>query len=392
MINLIRSFIQVIIGITILVSIQSCEEVPTDIGSGFISPDDTLNVKVLDSETDTIPLLATQYKKAFSNFISPFILIGKTAGVESSGLLRFNNLPSTYQGVTVNSAKLFLKYVNYYYTDSAGTLDFNIYKLTQDFSFATVTRDSINSGSYNPAPVGNYSGTPVDSVTVSINLDNNMVKDWLEFAADPNYHEPNYGMIFIPNSASTTIKGFGSTNANTIETPYVEIALTLNGQNDTITLNTTESNFITDGDISSLPSDRITLQSGVSIQNFFRFNLSKLPSNVIVNEARLEMYLDTTSSYYFSVSEKRIVANLITDSTTLEDTLSIINSEIQGNKYILQFNPFVQFWANGTFENKGIALSTLSKRLNIDKFVFYSPTYSDVSKRPRLRITYTIRN
>lgn len=104
------------------------------------------------------------------------------------------------------------------------------------------------------------------------------------------------------------------------------------------------------------------------------------------------MYLDTTSSYYFSVSEKRIVANLITDSTTLEDTLSIINSEIQGNKYILQFNPFVQFWANGTFENKGIALSTLSKRLNIDKFVFYSPTYSDVSKRPRLRITYTIRN
>lgn len=373
--------------------LQGCEEIPTDVGSGFISPDDTLNVRLLDSQADTIALLSSPYKKAFSNFITPFLLVGKSNGVEASSLLRFNNLPANFAGANVTSAKLILKYSNYYYTDSLGTIDFNIHRLNQNYTFSTVTSDSISKSSYDPTPVGNFSGNPVDTATVVISLDNEMVKDWLEFAADPKYPVGNFGMIFVPNGNSNAIKGFVSTNGTVVaETPYVEIVIKGNDKDDTITLNTSESNFIADGNLNDLMPDRITLQSGIAIQNFFRFDLSKLPENVIINEARLEMYLDTNSSYFFRTSERRFVANLITDSTTFADTITVINSQILGDKYVLQFNPIAQFWNAGIFANQGLALSNLSKRVNLDKFVFYSPTFSDVSKRPRLRITYTIRN
>lgn len=392
MIHKSRNLFQLVLVIAILITIQGCEEVPTDVGGGFISPDDTLNVRQIDSQTDTIQLLASPYKKAFSNYISPFIMVGKTSDLEASGLLRFNNLPTGFQGATVNTATLYIKYSNYYFTDSLGAIGFNVHRLNQNYSFASVTSDSIDMNSYDPTPVGNFVGSPVDSVTVEVSLDSKMIKDWLEFAADPKHPVSNNGMIFIPNNTSNSIKGFISSLGEALETPYMEINLTVAGNDSTITLNTSESNFIADGDLSQLPSDRITLQGGVAFQNFFRFDLSKLPPNVIINEARLEMYIDTASSYFFPVSERRFVATLITDSTTFQDSLSVINSQITGDKYVLQFNPIAQFWNNGTFPNYGIGLSTLSKRLNIDRFVFYSPTFADVSKRPRLRITYTIRN
>lgn len=378
--------------IVLFTSINGCEETPTDVGSGFISPDDTLNVRMLDSQSDTIQLLASPYNKAFSNYISPFIMIGKTSDVEASGLLRFNNLPGGFQGATVNSATVYLKYSNYYYTDSLGMIDFDVFRLTQNYSFASVTADSITTNSYDPVSVGSFSGTPVDTVTIAVSVSGAMVKDWLEYAADPKHPVANNGMIFKANGTSNSIKGFVSFNGAVIETPYMEVNLTLSGKDSTITFNTSESNFIADGDLSQLPPDRIVLQGGIATQNFFRFDLSKLPSNVIINEARLELYLDSASSFYFPVSERRFVANLITDSTTFQDTISVINSQIIGDKYVLQFNPIAQFWNNGIFPNYGLGLSTLGKRLNIDRFVFYSPDFADASKRPRLRITYTIRN
>jgi hypothetical protein len=51
----------------------------------------------------------------------------------------------------------------------------------------------------------------------------------------------------------------------------------------------------------------------------------------------------------------------------------------------------VQKWNYGTEANLGILIKNIYDYSNLDRYVFYGPDYSDVSKRPRVIIRYTIR-
>lgn len=372
---------------------SACEEELSDLGQNFISPDDTLGTKILDSKMDTLTLTANNFKYYINTSISTRMMVGQYQNFDARSLLKFNNLSTNYDSATVVSAKLKLKYANYFFQDSLGTVAFDIFKLKNPFNFNTITKDSVTAADIDNVQQGNFSGNPVDSAEVTITLNNQLVKDWLEYAADTNYSVKNNGVILIPNGGSTSIKGFftsiiGEENLR----PSLEIIVTKNSQTDTISFNESESVFFGDAPTSVIQPDRIYLQSGIAFRDIMNFDLSKLPSNVIINDAALELTLDTANSYISSASDQRLVAAMVTDSVTKLDSLGFITQNRVGNLYTVRFIVIMQNWNSGILPDLGLALRNVSETSTMDIFSFFGPTYPDTSVVPSLRIRYTIRN
>ena len=370
----------------------SCEEQISDLGQNYISPDDTLGTKILDSKTDSLTISVNNFKQFINTFLSTNMLIGNSMNYQSRTLLKFNNLPSNYDSATVVSAKVKLKYSNYFFKESSGTVSFDMFRLISELNFSTITNDSVTSANIDNTIRGSFSGNPTDSALISVNLDNQLAKDWLEYAADPNHPVRNRGIIMVPNGG-TAIKGFFSSRIEDENLrPVLEVIVTKNSQTDTLTLKESESVSLSNAPNSVIQSDRIFLQSGVAFRSILNFGLSKLPGNVIINDALLTLTLDTVNSYITSVSDQRLVAAMVTDSTAKTDSLGFITLNKVGDVYSIRFIFIMQNWNSGLTPNLGLALRNVSETSNMDIFSFFGPTYADTSKVPRLRIRYTLRN
>ncbi len=376
--------------------LQGCENNPNDLGIKFIPPTDTTQTRYLDSQIDTMRITNSNYKKYINTSISNLMLVGNYQSYQSKALLKFTAINPDFDSSNIISAKLTLRYSNYYFKDPMGLTAFNIYRVNTNLNYSSVTFDSVNSSTFGTSSVGSFTGTPVDTQFVNITLNNQIAKDWLEYAADTNYVNKNYGVVLNPDKSSTTIKGFYSLNNINDLTPVVTIILTKNGTQDTLTLNTSEYVSLTDAPSTIIPPDRFILQSGIAYENILKFDLSKLPTNAIINNATLQFSLDNASSFITSfTTDKRIVLGMVIDSVNHKDSLLTNIFQLDSSTYSIStttFNAVFQRWNSGNLPNLGITMKNYFELENLDEFVFYSPSASDITKRPRLKITYTLRN
>lgn len=390
-----KSFIILIFSAFTLIS---CEDNPNDLGLVFIPADDTTGVLYLDSELDTMNITNSNYKKFINNSVASSFMIGNYQNYQSKALLKFKDISPDYDSVTVTSATLTMKYNDYFFKDENGLTSFNIYRVNSNFNYSTVTWDSVTSSSIGTISLGSFNGTPQDTQSINITLDNQLAKDWLEAAADTGYINKNYGIAFIPDMSSSTIKGFYSNNNDANLIPYVSIYFLKNNVLDTITLITSEYVTLSDAPSGIIPQDRFILQNGIAYRNVLNFDLSKLPPNVIINNASLQFTLDNASSYISgSTANKSIILAMVSDSVNRID--SVFTDPVQvfpqdSVTYVassIRFNTIFQNWNSGILPNFGISMKSFFELQNLDYFVFYSPSASDISKRPRLKITYTPR-
>lgn len=386
-------FLILIITCGLLFYLSGCRDNPSDVGLDFIS-NDTLGTLILDSERDSILLVNTNILKYINTQSSTNILVGKYQNYEAVPLLLFQNISPDYDSATVLYASLNLKYSGYYYQDSLGLSSFNVYKINKSYDLYSITYDKFSFSDLGNTVMGGYTGTPVDTQWISIMLDNQLVKDWLEYAADTNYINKNYGIALVPNINSTTIKGFSSiytSSANFV--PYLKVVLNKNSNIDTIFISNPVSVSLCNVTNLVIPQDRFILQSGISYKNKFAFDLSKLPSNVIINEAYFEITLDRANSFLTEGYDSRVAVSMITDSVNLTtDPNTFVTLRLDSIRYAVRLNYIFQKWNYGAAANLGIFLSNIYEYNSLDKYLFYGPNYPDRTKRPHLRIRYTKKN
>ncbi len=376
--------------------LTSCENNPNNIGITFITSD-TTSTRLLDSQLDTMQISYNNYKQFINTSTASSFMIGNYNGYISKSLLKFSSIGPEFDSAKVISAVLTMRYNDYFFKNEMGLTSFNIYRINTNLNFSTITFDSVNSSSFGTASMGSYSGSPVDTAAISITLNNQFVKDWLEYAADSNYAVKNYGFILSPDIASSAIKGFYSFNNSTELIPAIKIIISKNGALDTLNLVTSTYVTLSDAPSTIIPSDRFILQNGIAFRNILRFDLSKLPANVIINNATIEFTLDNTSSYITGSTDKSIFLAAVIDSINKTDSLSTQVFPLDSVTYSTLvsssgINSVFQRWNSGVLPNLGFTMKNFSEIQNLDNFVFYPPTAADISKRPRLKIIYTIRN
>jgi hypothetical protein len=271
--------------------------------------------------------------------------------------LKFKSITSEYDSASVLSATLNLKYNNYFFEDSYGVTSFNVYSITKSLDFSTIKYDELTSSEIGTTVLGNFSGTPMDSADISLALDNQTVQDWLDYAADTNHPVKNYGIVMLPNASSTTIKSFSSSlNSESIR-PSVTVIVSKNSNVDTLTLNVSESVSLSDAPVSIIPSERFVLQSGISFRDIMKFDLTKLPSNVIINLALLNFTIDKNASYITSNSDKRVYVGMLSDSVEQETEGEISQAYPKDSiTYTVRLNAIIQKWNSGISPNYGLLI------------------------------------
>jgi hypothetical protein len=163
---------------------------------------------------------------------------------------------------------------------------------------------------------------------------------------------------------------------------------------DTLNLNISRTAYISDAPASIIPNERILIQSGVSYNGTMRFDISKLPRNVIINEAYIQFKCDPANSFYLKNSQdKRIAFSMITDTIShSSDNLFYYANLIDSITYGVRLNAIFQKWNSGTADNFGLQLINIDYATGFNSLALYTPTASDPSKRPYLRILYTLPN
>lgn len=378
------------------VTLVSCENNPNSTGITFISPDDTLSTRVLDSQLDSMPITNKNYLNYINTSSSQNFLVGNYQNYTSKSLLKFVEINQDLDSASIVSAILTLKYNDYSFNNKSGLTSMNVYQMTTDFNYSTVLYDSVSSSNYGTVSKGSYSGTPTaDTQKVNITLNNQMVKDWLEYSADTSYPVKNYGMILLPDASSSTISGFYSFNNTTDLIPYITVIYSKNSVVDTANINISEYVTLSNAPPSIIPADRFVLQSGVAYRNVLNFDLSKLPYNVIINNVNLQFTLDSKNSIISSATDKRVVLGMVVDSVNNTDSIFVDAFQSDSVTYVLSstaLNAIFQRWNSGVVQNLGLSMKNYFETQNMDHFVFFSPSSAEISFRPRIRITYTLRN
>ena len=178
-----------------------CADDPSNLGLDFIPNGETTGVRIFDSYIDTMPITSQNIRYYVNNSSSQNFMVGKNGNYDAKGLIKFGGFGTEYDSAIVNSAVMTLSYRNYYFptssADSLGQVGFDVYKILQNKNFSTITLDSVNSATFGTTSQGNFTGSPTaDSQDVSFDLNTTMVKDWLEYSADTNYPNKNYGVAF----------------------------------------------------------------------------------------------------------------------------------------------------------------------------------------------------
>lgn len=380
-----------------------CADDPSSLGLDFIPPGETTGVRIFDSYIDTMAITSQSVKYYVNTSASANLMIGTNGTYNSKGLVKFGGISGDYDSAVVNSAVLTLTYKNYYFpaapSDSLGQVAFDVFSVQQNLNYGTITLDSVNSGSFGNTTQGNFTGTPTaDTQQVTITLNNQLAKDWLEYAADTNYSVKNYGVALTPSGASNVIKGFysGLEGIGDNVKPKLQIIVTKNGDTDTLTTTSSQTVSLVDATIAP-NSETFQLQAGVSYINVMKFDMSRIPSTATINDVQLYLTLDDAGSEFTSLTTYNTGSLYISDTAGYKTTGGTFTSSIEAStgKYVtrlvagFQVSPF-QRWLLGE-ANNGLLLFASNQLRNLDLFSFYSPTASDLSKRPRVIIKYTPR-
>jgi hypothetical protein len=388
-----QKFIISIILLIFTFGLSSCVEEPTSIGRGLVD-EDAIQTLVLDSSTDTIPQTSSTFQLSIPMGNSNMLMLGKTANIDTAALLiKFLIiLPDTIREdvnnnlLTIDSA--YVQFTQIYRMGEADNpFEFSVHEINSGWTSEGFTADSLASLSFNPND--ELINTPEhNDTTLVFHLSSALALDWLKKEADQNLATDN-GMILLPKNETDKVLGFQALSAGTTILPILSIHIAkIDGYKATL-------NYVPHSDISVVKGSnvvdgaaKIAVQSGIVTNSKIFFDVN-LPTGSIVNSANLTLTFDSTSSLFGTNYRNSIEVFNIEGETDTATSRNFVELFTSNGAYTGDISPFVRHWIN--VENKGLLLKAALQTQGVDLFVFEGSA-ADPAVRPKLTITYTVRN
>jgi len=383
-----------ILSLFILALFSSCSDEPSSLGVELIGSEN-ISAKIFDTAVDTTDQSSSYFKKVIALGSADWVLIGKYQDIKASALMRFVfGLPDSLKNdlkagnINVLDSWIILR-TRYVYTDSMASMNFTVHKVNSSWSATAFTIDSLSTLDYEPTDVSSQF-TPTDTL-YTFHLDGALPLAWMKNTADKTL-ESNYGIYLDPTLSSTKVIGFQAFNAISAEAAKLFVVIekpgvyvdTLNG------FIAADISLVDRPDLPALPSGLISVQSSVAINSRLTFDLGRVPASVVINKAEIFITPDSVSSIKGSSSNNSLRLSYLSyaDSLNTEGNPSFLS--FKDNKYSGDVTLFVRNWISRK-ENNGILIEAGSPTSGLDFFALKGSDYSEISERPRLRITYTVR-
>ena len=377
-----------------LALLTSCTDEPSSLGIELIGSE-TISAKIFDTAADSIAQTSSSFKKVIPLGNASWVLIGKYQDITASALMRFVfGLPDSLKNdlkdgnINVLDSWIILR-TRYVYTDSLAAMNFTVHKVNSSWSSTAFTIDSLSKLIYEPTDVS--SQFTITDTLYTFHLDGALPLAWMKNTADKTL-ESNYGIYLTPSLSSTKVVGFQSFNAITAEAAKLFVVIekpgvyidTLNG------FIAADISLVDRPDIPTLPAGLMSVQSSVSINSRLTFDLSMVPASVVINKAEIFITPDSVFSIKGSSFTNSLKLSYLrfTDSLNVEGNPSFLS--FKDNKYSGDVTLFVRNWINSK-ENNGILIEAGIPTSGLEFFALKGSDYFEITERPRLKITYTIK-
>lgn len=374
----------------------SCSDAPRNFNSNLLGADQ-INIQSVNSLTGGFQQKSTSFKTVVPTGAATTLLLGQLNNQKASILIQFaiflddsmkTDLASG--AITITDGWVDLVRTNIY-GDSTGAMDFSAHKITAPWTSYGFTSDSLNNSTFtfDNTDISSNRNTSLDSIN-SFHLSTQYLTDLFNGLAT---NAPDYGILLQPASSSQKVVGYQAVLSGSTQQPALKIVVNKPGvYTDTLGFDGYGDVSVLDGDLPSVPSGDIVMQSSLVGQSTISFDVSSIPQNAIINQAKLYLNIDSVNSIFgSSYSPVMAVFNIadsaakLTDSTFSATTITQYDTTYQG--YI---TGFVQKWVT-TKQNQGIIISPQDGLNGMDIFAFKGSNATEPWKRPRLEILYTIK-
>ena len=380
----------------------SCKEAPRNFNSSILGPDQ-INLVSLDSFVNGLPQSSHSIKTVVNTGASSTLLLGsyKTSSgniQDASTLIKFDysTLSDTDStgfsngSITVNDSWIIFTKTYAFGDTNATQIDFGAYKVNSPWTSTGFTSDSLGNLSYSTDDLSSQKILANDSTNLySVHIKPTAIQEEI---SDYTNGVNDYGIYLKPNQSGNTVWGFGAMSASS--PPAIAIAVNRGGVlTDTLYFNALSNVSVLSGNLVSSAQD-FYLQPSLAAQAVVSFDVSKIPSNAIINQAKLILTADTLNTVKGTVYNSNIVAYNITDSAakTLDSLASGVTSTLTDTAtYVLDVTSYVQKWVREK-NNQGVLLVPYSGTTGMDIYAFKSSNSNNLSQRPRLIILYTTKN
>ena len=375
-----------------------CVEEANPVGANLIPKKDAQILKV-----DT--LYATGHSTTYfpsNNSGTDLFFVGNYGSITSWGLLQFQLFADTVFGRPILSASVRLKVISHQ-GDSLAELSFVPYRMLAPFTGDSLTYDSLQANPsfyYDPTPMGKiFSRSHInDTEYIVFSLDTAVVRHWFLSLADT----VNYGMLLMPTNTNV-IKGFYSYSAaDSAISPMLTVTwLDTLGIVQTFHDTISTSRYLAYIDSTSLNVNRKMLYvlSGVPYRGVLNFDVSKLPSPCVINNATLSIAQNTQLTQLSGYEPDSLMSTQINDdgsigttySTSIDTTSSAGTPGHLHVLYKLDTRAAVQSWVENYIKTPRIEILGYGESSTFDLHVMYGDTTISKELCPKIIVTYSIK-
>ena len=352
---------------------------------------DNLKINELDSYNDSLAQKSSYLQRTLKLGASYTLLVGKDDNLEASTLLNFLiSLPDSLKNsinsdsITVTGANLQI-FRAYPTKENDSYYDFTVHKVESGWT-SNFTADSLSMLSYDPSDISSNKSL-TDSLE-QFDISNDFAFSLLKYSTDSL--GTDYGLYIKPTENSKKVVGYYSLY-NGLNVPLLTIAIQkLGAYPDTLFFYASSNVSVVTGNIpaSSLQS-RIVVEGGLAVNSKLWFDISRIPYNAIVNDAKLTLKINTAETYMGDTTNS-ILASFLTDSSSIVlDSTTVATFSTENNSMTGTITSYVQKWVN-TGTNEGVLLYPRNQIGSVDLFTFYGSGAVD-SLKPRLHIIYTLK-
>jgi hypothetical protein len=391
-------YILLLLLLSVSILFFSCTDEPSSLGITQIESDFVV-VKTFDSSIDTISQSSTYFKRVVPLGSSDWVMVGRhhnqllNQDIKSSALLKFLfGLPDSIKteitdgNINVNDAWIKLRN-RYIYVDTLADMNFTVHKVNKNWTTG-FTIDSLPNLDYDIGDIS--SNFSIDDTSYSFHIENALVLDWMKNSVTSS-SATNYGIYLDPTTSSNKVVGFEAFTLVSSEAAKLTVVIEKPGAYiDTISGFISADISLIDGPVPTLPTGIIGVQSSVTIKSRLTFDLSALPSGIVVNKAELILTSDTTNSLKGSRYTNNLLAFYLSYADSLNTEGNAVILTYSDGKYSGEITSFVRGWLNRE-ENYGLLIQPGNQLSGLDLFALKGSDNSELTNCPRLRITYTIK-
>ncbi|MCJ7553167.1 MAG: DNRLRE domain-containing protein [Ignavibacteriaceae bacterium] len=388
---MIKHFVLFLLLISSLILI-SCSDDPSSVGLNLLEQD-YLKVDTINSVEGNFFQTSSHFKKVISLGNSSRLLVGMKDNLTAYSIMNFAFfLPDSVKtdfnegNIVIESAFIEL-YPNYVFTDSLVEFDFTVHKVLSTWSSSTFSADSFSTLQYDLDDVSSDKSFG-DSV-YSFKINNELAREWIDFSMNTD-SLTNYGILISPTVSTQKIVGFQAYNAYLDADSKLKVIISKQGSyTDTLTGIVASDISLVLGDLPQTEPDYMLVQSSLAINSKLYFDLSSIPTNVVINRATLTLHSDSTKNVFGSSFENSLLAFLIKNEETneVDENLFIRLSDFN-YQYSGDITPMVRKWLRDN-DNQGMILRSGSEQVGVELFNLFGSEALDPSKRPYLEIVYT---